>query len=202
MGSGVVNVGFRPSGSLYRSLGRVAELADAQDSGSCVRKDVGVQVPPRPPTNCATDIHRLHRGRCLLPKPLVRGLATQAPVRASVVVEGLPFLELVVEELGGVDDHPLELATELLVIDAMGALHLAVEAGCEGFDVDVADSSIQEMPVESGLEFLIRCRSGPTGPRRGASRGRSQRTGWRSSVRRSKMRKIRSLVQSSMAVNW
>ncbi len=29
-------------------LGRVAELADAQDSGSCVRKDVGVQVPPRP----------------------------------------------------------------------------------------------------------------------------------------------------------
>ena len=33
------------------SLGRVAELADAQDSGSCVRKDVGVQVPPRPPTD-------------------------------------------------------------------------------------------------------------------------------------------------------
>ena len=30
------------------SSGRVAELADAQDSGSCVRKDVGVQVPPRP----------------------------------------------------------------------------------------------------------------------------------------------------------
>ena len=29
--------------------GRVAELADAQDSGSCVRKNVGVQVPPRPP---------------------------------------------------------------------------------------------------------------------------------------------------------
>ena len=33
------------------SLGRVAELADAQDSGSCVRKDVGVQVPPRPRTH-------------------------------------------------------------------------------------------------------------------------------------------------------
>ena len=32
------------------SFGRVAELADAQDSGSCVRKDVRVQVPPRPPT--------------------------------------------------------------------------------------------------------------------------------------------------------
>ena len=31
---------------------RVAELADAQDSGSCARKGVGVQVPPRaPPLN-------------------------------------------------------------------------------------------------------------------------------------------------------
>ena len=30
--------------------GRVAELADAQASGACVRKDVGVQVPPRPPS--------------------------------------------------------------------------------------------------------------------------------------------------------
>ena len=38
----------RRSTSLVRSPGRVAELADAQDSGSCVRKDVGVQVPPRP----------------------------------------------------------------------------------------------------------------------------------------------------------
>ena len=34
-------------------LGRVAELADAQDSGSCVRKDVGVQLPPRPPARLA-----------------------------------------------------------------------------------------------------------------------------------------------------
>ena len=28
--------------------GEWRNLADAQDSGSCVRKDVGVQVPPRP----------------------------------------------------------------------------------------------------------------------------------------------------------
>ena len=44
-----------PATTVVRSPGRVAELADAQDSGSCVRKDVGVQVPPRPP-------HRLPRG--------------------------------------------------------------------------------------------------------------------------------------------
>src|SRR5438477_8320381 len=35
--------------------GRVAELADAQASGACVRKDVGVQVPPRPLTHQLTD---------------------------------------------------------------------------------------------------------------------------------------------------
>src|SRR4051812_14922096 len=34
--------------TLCTPLGRVAELADAQASGACVRKDVGVQVPPRP----------------------------------------------------------------------------------------------------------------------------------------------------------
>src|SRR5918996_5555026 len=40
-------------GTLARSPdGRVAELADAQASGACVRKDVGVQVPPRPPLRC------------------------------------------------------------------------------------------------------------------------------------------------------
>ena len=36
----------------------VAELADALDSGSNVRKDVGVRVPPSAPINpFATDFH-------------------------------------------------------------------------------------------------------------------------------------------------
>ena len=52
--SGHVNASRRPSDgrSRYpgRTPGRVAELADAQASGACVRKDVGVQVPPRPRT--------------------------------------------------------------------------------------------------------------------------------------------------------
>src|SRR5438445_1530884 len=53
--------------------GRVAELADAQDSGSCVRKDVGVQVPPRPPpATCDCDVAR----RPLNPQP-TRSDATQ-----------------------------------------------------------------------------------------------------------------------------
>jgi hypothetical protein len=38
-----------------------------------------------------------------------------------VVVEVLPFLELVVEHLGVVDHDPLEEAVELLGVDAMRA---------------------------------------------------------------------------------
>ena len=37
----------RASVTLSPHLARVAELADAQDSGSCDRKIVGVQLPPR-----------------------------------------------------------------------------------------------------------------------------------------------------------
>ncbi len=39
----------RAAGTITRSHARVAELADAEDSGSCARKGVGVQVPPRAP---------------------------------------------------------------------------------------------------------------------------------------------------------
>ena len=53
---------------------------------------------------------------------LVGGLATQASVWTSVVVEVLLLGELVVEVLGGVDDHPFELAIELL--DRMMLQHL------------------------------------------------------------------------------
>lgn|GEM_PF-3111778 len=45
------NVAFRVSGCSEReSLARVAELADAHGSGPCAREGVGVQVPPRAPT--------------------------------------------------------------------------------------------------------------------------------------------------------
>jgi hypothetical protein len=55
-----------------------------------------------------------------------------------VVVEVLPFLELVVEELGVVDHDTLEEPGELLGVDAMGALDLAVEPRGAGLDVDMA----------------------------------------------------------------
>ncbi len=85
------------SGSLYRSLGRVAELADAQDSGSCVRKDVGVQVPPRPPKGYRDKwAGRTHRTPW--PKRLGRmrglkrvGLAPQSPSFAPLASSGSDF---------------------------------------------------------------------------------------------------------------
>ncbi len=43
------------------ALGRVAELADAQASGACVRKNVGVQVPPRPLNSHRVGVFRFSR---------------------------------------------------------------------------------------------------------------------------------------------
>ena len=84
---------------------------------------------------------------------LVRGLAAEAAVGSMVVVEVLPFLELVVEHLGVVDHHAVQEAVELLGIDAMGALHLAVESWGAWLDVDMADALVQHMPVEAGAEL-------------------------------------------------
>jgi hypothetical protein len=57
-----------------------------------------------------------------------------------VVVEVLPLAQLVVEDLGVVDHDPVEQAVELLGVDAVGALDLAVEPRRAGLDVDVADA--------------------------------------------------------------
>jgi hypothetical protein len=70
-----------------------------------------------------------------------------------VVVEVLPFLELVVEELGVVDHDSLEHPVELLGVDAVGALHLAVEPRGAGLDVAMAGALIQHMPVEACAEL-------------------------------------------------
>jgi hypothetical protein len=75
-----------------------------------------------------------------LSQSFVGRLSIQDAVGAFEVVEVLPFLELVVEELGVVDHDAFEHSVELLGIDAMRALDLAVEAWCGRSDVDVADA--------------------------------------------------------------
>jgi hypothetical protein len=49
-----------------------------------------------------------------------------------VVVEVLPFGEFVVEQLGVVDEDAVELAVELLGVDAVGPLDLAVQPRVAG----------------------------------------------------------------------
>jgi hypothetical protein len=70
-----------------------------------------------------------------------------------VVVEVLPFLQPVVEQLGVVDEDALELTVELLAVDAVGSLDLAVEPRGGGLDVDVADAAVHQVPVERRLKF-------------------------------------------------
>jgi hypothetical protein len=49
-----------------------------------------------------------------------------------VVVEVLPFLEALVEQLGVADDGALELAAELLGVDPVGPLDLPLSRGVAG----------------------------------------------------------------------
>ncbi len=62
-------------------------------------------------------------------------------------------MELVVEEVGVVDRDAVEHSVELFGVDAVGPFDLAVEAGCGRRDVDVADASVEEVPVEGALEL-------------------------------------------------
>src|SRR5437867_8327597 len=70
-----------------------------------------------------------------------------------IFLDALPLLERVVEQLGVVDDHALELAVELLGLDPVGPLHLSVEPRGGRLDVDVADPAVQHVVVELGSEL-------------------------------------------------
>src|SRR5918995_124869 len=103
--------------------------------------------------SCATDEERLRPGLGALLESLIGRLAVQTTMRPMVVVEVFPFLELVVEHLGVVDNDPLEEPVELLGVDAMGALDFAVESRGAWLDVDMAGAFVQHMPVEAGGEL-------------------------------------------------
>src|ERR671925_2076938 len=72
---------------------------------------------------------------------------------AIEVVEVLPLLQLLVEDLGRVDDHAVEKSVELLGVDPVRSLHLAVEPGRLRLDVGVADASVEKVPMEGALEL-------------------------------------------------
>ena len=69
-------------------------------------------------------------------------------MRSIEVVEVLPLLESVVEQLGVVDHNAVEHAVELFLVDTVGSFDLAIEPwGC-GFDVDVSDACVEGVVVE------------------------------------------------------
>ena len=71
-----------------------------------------------------------------------------------VIVVVLPFPQLLVEQVDVVADAVLvQELVELLVINAMRALHLAVEPWRPRANVDVLDVPFLEMPVKVRLEF-------------------------------------------------
>ncbi len=71
-----------------------------------------------------------------------------------IVVIILPLPQLLVEEMNIVRDAVLvQELVELLVIDAMGSLHLAVEARRTRADIDVPNVEPLEVPVELRLEL-------------------------------------------------
>jgi hypothetical protein len=74
-------------------------------------------------------------------------------VGSAEVVEVLPFLELLVEKTRVVDDHSLEESVELLLVDPMRSLHLSVQAGGCGADIEVPDSAVEQVPMEGSLKL-------------------------------------------------
>ena len=80
-------------------------------------------------------------------------MAAQSRVRPFEVVEVLPLLELDVEEGGVVDDDAVEESVELFVVNAVGALDLAIESWRCRLDVHVLDAAVEDVPVEGSLEL-------------------------------------------------
>lgn len=65
-----------------------------------------------------------------------------------------PTPAVAVEEIDVVDDLALQQPVELLRVDAVGSLDLAVQPRGAGLDADVSDALVEQVPVECGAEFL------------------------------------------------
>jgi hypothetical protein len=88
-----------------------------------------------------------------LAEALVGCLAAESAVRAMVVVVVLPLLQLVGEQGGVVDHLAFEEPVELFGVDAVGSLRFAVEPWRAGFDLDMVDAFVEQVPVEGCAEF-------------------------------------------------
>jgi hypothetical protein len=85
---------------------RTFHLHDPSRRLSSLSSGFGRGTDQRAQTKCAADDVRSRPGPRLLPKPLIRSLTAQSSVWAVEVVEVLPLLEPLVEQLGVVDHDP------------------------------------------------------------------------------------------------
>ena len=69
------------------------------------------------------------------------------------IIEVLPLLKLLVEQPCVVDDHPVERSVELLIVDPVGSLDLAIEPWSGRLYVDVSDAPVQQVSVERPLKL-------------------------------------------------
>ena len=67
------------------------------------------------------------------------------------VVEVLPPLQLVIEEFFVIDNDGVGHSAELFFVDGMRLFHLSVESWGGGFDVDMSDTSIEDVVVNLRL---------------------------------------------------
>jgi hypothetical protein len=88
-----------------------------------------------------------------LSESFVGRLAAESAVRTVVVVAVLPLLQTVGEQVGVVDHLAFQEPVELLGVDPVRSLHLPVQPGCAGFDADVVDARVEQVPVERGAEL-------------------------------------------------
>jgi hypothetical protein len=70
------------------------------------------------------------------------------------VVVVLPLLEFLGEQAGVVDHLALEQPVELLSVDPVASLDLAVQPRGAGLDIDMVDALVQQVPVERCTELL------------------------------------------------
>ena len=83
----------------------------------------------------------------------MRRLAPEGPVRSVEVGEVFPLLQALVEQAGVIDHDALEHPVELLGVDPVGPLDLAVQPRGRRLDVDVADPPVEHVVVELRAEL-------------------------------------------------
>jgi hypothetical protein len=73
---------------------------------------------------------------------------TKSAVATIEIIEVFSIAELLIEESCVVDDDALELSIELLIVDAVTSFDFPIQSRSSRFDVDVADTLVEQVVVK------------------------------------------------------